>query len=297
MHPFAGAGRVGHLTNERIDMAEMTQDPAAVDALKQVHRGTWAAGDYPGVATYIDEVLPRHLLERVRIEPGQDVLDVATGTGNTALRAAKAGARVIGLDLTPELFEAARRRATEWDVQVEWMQGDAEALPFEDESFDRVLSTVGVQFAPRHEVAARELARVCKPGGVIGLVNWTPSGLIGRMFGVLGRYMPKPPAFASPPPKWGDEEHVRSLFAGTGIELEFERGVNPWRFESSEALMKFWETQYGPTLKAREKLTADGQWQACRADLVAVFDELNIATDGTLHVDAEYVVIVGRKPA
>jgi len=270
-------------------------EEAALAQLKQVHRATWAAGDYAKVAEMIDEVPPRHLLDRVGIESGHEVVDVATGSGNVALRAAAAGARVVGLDLTPELFEDARRRAADWGVQVDWLQGDAEDLPFEDGAFDRVLSTFGVQFAPRHAEVARELARVCRPGGVIGLVNWTPEGQVGKLFAILGRYLPAPPAFASPPPKWGDEGHVRGLFAGTGVELEFERGVNPLSFESSEDYVAFMEGNYGPTVKARERLSGEGRWDECRAEIVSLMDELNTATDGRMHVDAEYLLIVGRK--
>jgi len=166
---------------------------------------------------------------------------------------------------------------------------------FEDGAFDRVLSTFGVQFAPRHAEVARELARVCRPGGVIGLVNWTPEGQVGKLFAILGRYLPAPPAFASPPPKWGDEGHVRGLFAGTGVELEFERGVNPLSFESSEDYVAFMEGNYGPTVKARERLSGEGRWDECRAEIVSLMDELNTATDGRMHVDAEYLLIVGRK--
>src|SRR5688500_9762655 len=179
----------------------------AVEDLKRTHRATWAAGDYAAVAEQIDEVPPRDLLERVAIRPGEEVLDVATGTGNVALPAAAAGAQVIGLDITPELFDTARLRAAKKGVNVVWLEGDAEALPFDDESFDAVLSVFGVQFAPRHEVVAEELARVTRPGGRIGLVNWTPSGLIGELFKIMGRYLPAPPDYASPPPRWGDEEH------------------------------------------------------------------------------------------
>ena len=185
---------------------------------------------------------PRDLLARVEISAGQDVLDVATGTGNVAIRAAAAGAQVVGLDLTPELFETARRRAEAHDVTVDWLEGDAEDLPFDDDRFDRVLSTFGVQFAPRHEIVAQELARVCRPGGLIGLVNWTPEGQIGELFKIMGRYMPAPPDYASPPPLWGSEEHVRGLFAGSGVELEFARGLNPWRFDSAEHWVVFMET-------------------------------------------------------
>ena len=171
--------------------------------LKKAHRATWAAGDYAAVARHIDEAPPRDLLDRVDVRPGQDVLDVATGTGNVALKAAPAAARVVGLDLTPELFAVARQRAEEQGVVVEWVEGDAEELPFADASFDHVLSVFGVQFAPRHEVAAAELARVCRPGGNVGLVNWTPAGLIGELFTILGGYLPAPPDFVGPPPLWG----------------------------------------------------------------------------------------------
>lgn len=275
-----------------------TTDELAVAELKETHRATWAAGDYASVAEIIDDIPPRHLLDRVGIEPGQEVLDVATGTGNVALRAANAGARVVGLDLTPELFDAAARRAAEWGVEVEWLHGDAEDLPFADGRFHRVLSTFGVQFAPRHEIVARELVRVTEPGGAIGLVNWTPQGQIGRLFGILGRYLPPPPAFASPPPKWGDEEHVHALFAAADprVELEFERATTPWRFASSEAYVGFMETAYGPMLKARQRMTPEGTWEQCRAEIVALMDELNVATDGTLRVDKEYLLTIARVP-
>jgi SAM-dependent methyltransferase len=263
--------------------------------LKQAHRATWAAGDYPAVAEHIDAVPPRDLLNRVAIAPGEDVLDVATGTGNVALRAAAAGARVVGLDLAPELFLAARRREAEYRVSVEWIEGDAEELPFVDALFDHVLSVFGVQFAPRHDVVAAELARVCRPGGHVGLVNWTPTGLIGELFSIMSGYLPAPPAYASAPPLWGSETHVRGLFAGTGVELTFARGHNPWRFASAEHWVVFMETAYGPTLKARERLTAEGRWDACRAELVAMAERRNEATDGTLLMRAEYLVAVGQK--
>jgi SAM-dependent methyltransferase len=269
----------------------------AVADLKRVHRATWAAGDYAAVAEHIDEVPPRDLLDRVDIRPGQDALDVATGTGNVAIRAAAAGAQVVGLDLTPELFDTARRRAADAHVAVDWVEGDAEDLPFDDERFDRVLSTFGVQFAPRHAIVAQELARVCRPGGIIGLVNWTPEGQIGELFKIMGRYMPPLPDYASPPPLWGSEEHVRKLFAGTGVEFEFARGLNPWRYDSAEDYVTFMETHSGPTVKARERLTAEGRWQDCRAEIVAMAERRNEATDGSLLMHAEYLIAIGRKAA
>jgi len=265
-----------------------------VTDLKRTHRATWAAGDYAAVAEIIDEAPPRDLLARMDITPGQAVLDVATGTGNIALRAAAAGAQVVGLDLTPELFEAARRRAVTYDVAVDWIEGDAEDLPFEDQSFDRVLSAFGVQFAPRHAIVAQELARVCRPGGRVGLVNWTPSGQVGELFKIIGRYMPPPPEYASPPPLWGSEEHVRELFADTPLEFEFARGFNPWHFDSAEHYVVFMESHYGPTLKARERLTAEGRWEECRSEILAMAERRNQATDGSLQFEAEYLVAVGH---
>lgn len=266
-----------------------------VDDLKRIHRATWAAGDYAAVAEAITEEVAPKLLDRVGIDPDQTVLDVATGTGNVALRASAAGASVTALDLTPELFETARRRAHELGVEVAWVEGDAEELPFEDGTFDRVLSAFGVQFAPRHEVAARELARVCKPGGVIGLVNWTPEGQIGELFAIMGRYLPPPPSYVAPPPLWGSEEHVRELFRDTGVEPGFERATTPLRFDSAEHYVSFMETCYGPTLKARERLTTEGSWDDCRRDIVEMMDRRNEATDGSLLVPAEYLVVVARK--
>jgi SAM-dependent methyltransferase len=265
--------------------------------LKQTHRATWAAGDYAAVAEHIDDVPPRDLLDRIGVLAGKDVLDVATGTGNVALRAAAAGANVVGLDLTPELFATAWRRMDEWGVAVDWVEGDAEELPFEDESFDAVLSVFGVQFAPRHQVVARELARVCRAGGRIGLVNWTPEGQIGELFRIMGRYLPAPPSYAAPPPLWGSEPYVRGLFAGTGVELRFARGRNPWRFRSAEEFVSFMETNYGPTLKARERLSAEGRWQECREEIRAMAERRNEATDGSLLTHAEYMVAIASRRA
>jgi SAM-dependent methyltransferase len=266
----------------------------SITDLKSAHRATWAAGDYASVAELVDEVPPRDLLERMALSPGLRVLDVATGTGNIAIKAAASGADVVGLDLTPELFETARRRAAAAGVTVDWVEGDAEELPFEDGSFDRVLSAFGIQFAPRHEVVAGELARVCRGGGLLGLVNWTPEGFIGELLGIIGSRMPAPPEFASPPPKWGSEDHVRALL-GDAFELEFARGLTPWEFDAAEDWVAFMETRYGPMLKARERLTADGVWDECRAEIVAMAERRNEATDGRLLIRSEYLVVTGRR--
>src|SRR5262249_30679276 len=160
--------------------------------------------DYPAIAQHIAAGPVSDALAAAHVGPGTRLLDVATGSGNVALAAADQRARVVGLDLVPELLDVARSRAVAAGADIDWVEGDAEALPFDDSSFDSVTSVFGVQFAPRHQVTADELVRVCRPGGTIGLVNWTPEGLIGAMFGIMGRYMPAPPAFATAPPLWGD---------------------------------------------------------------------------------------------
>jgi SAM-dependent methyltransferase len=266
-----------------------------LDDLKRIHRATWAAGDYAAIAEAItDGAVPKHLLARVGVGMGDRVLDVATGTGNVALHAAESGASMTGLDLAPELLESARGRARDLGLSVAWVEGDAEELPFEDASFDHVLSAFGVQFVPRHAVAARELVRVCKPGGLIGLVNWTSEGQVGDLFRIMGRYLPAPPPYASPPSLWGSEAHVRTLFDGREVDLEFERATTPLRFDSAEHYVSFMETYYGPTLKARERLTSEGRWEDCRREIVDMMDRRNECTEGRLLVPAEYLLIVGR---
>jgi SAM-dependent methyltransferase len=264
-------------------------DPAA--ELKLAHRATWAAGDYPSVAQHIADGPVHNALDAAQVQPGARVLDVATGSGNVALVAAETGASTVGLDLVPELLDVARSRAAAAGVEIEWVQGDAEALPFPDGSFDSVTSVFGIQFAPRHQVTADELVRVCRPGGTIGLVNWTPEGLIGQMFQIMGRYLPAPPAFASAPPLWGDEQHVRELFADHDVSLSFTRATNLFAFDTVEAYQTFFEERYGPTIKAQEKLAPQGSWEDCRAELRELFERLNTATDGSCRIEAEYVAI------
>lgn len=264
--------------------------------IKATHRATWEAGDYAAIAELIDESPPGDLLARVPVGPRQSVLDVATGTGNVALDAAARGATVVGLDLAPTLLHVARARADELAVDVQWVVGDAEALPFEDNRFDRVLSVFGVQFAPRHAVAAGELVRVCRPGGEIGLVNWTPESPVGEMFEILKGYLPAPPAFASPPPLWGDEDYVRELFADAPVELEFTHGSTPFRFDSGEHFVTFFETHYGPLVKARERLSVDGTWDECRTRIARLMDDHSVADD-RLDAPSEYLITVARKRA
>jgi SAM-dependent methyltransferase len=265
-----------------------TSTTDAVAALKRVHRDTWADGDYPAVAELIDDTPPAAVLDAVDVA-GRRLLDVATGSGNLAIKAAAAGANVTGLDLVDELLDVARDRAETRGLAVEWVQGDAEALPFADDSYDIVTSVFGVQFAPRSAVVAGELVRVCRPGGTIVLVNWTPDGLIGQLFRTMGRHMPPPPDFVTPPPRWGSEDHLHELFDPAG-EVEFTYAMNPFRFDTLEGYMDYFERNYGPTKRAKEKLQAEGRWDALREDLRALYTRMNSADDGTLHIDAEFVV-------
>ena len=257
-------------------------------ALKQGHHAVWAAGDFAEIAKLSAEV-GELCAERAGAGPGVELLDVATGTGNVAIPAAVAGARVVGLDLTPELFGAARERAAAAGVDVEWIEGDAEALPFDDASFDRVTSAFGVMFAPRHAIAAEELVRVCRQGGRFVLATWPIDGMIGELFDLIASFMPEPPDWASPPALWGDERHVRALFAGLGIDLSFERRVVSPRAESPEAYVAHYERYFGPVITARAALEPEGRWDELRSDFVDLVGRYH--RDG--RVNQEYFLIEG----
>jgi len=265
-----------------------------VQALKEVHRKTWASGDYARIAELVTDVGER-VVERAGVRPGSDVLDVAAGTGNASIPAARAGAHVIASDLTPELFTAGRRRASEAGVEIEWLAADAEDLPFEDERFDYVLSSLGVQFAPRHAVVARELVRVCRNGGTIALGNWAADGYIGRIWTIMGPYLPPPPDYASPPAGWGRTEHVGQLFAEYPIDLSSERFALDFEADSPETFVDTLADYYGPLLQARNKLTAAGRWDALRDDLIALSNELNADGNGHFRAPSTYLVTLARK--
>ena len=258
-----------------------------LDQMKQGARATWAAGDYPSIAARMLWPMGERVVRRMGIAPGEEVIDVACGTGNAAIRAAQAGARVVGVDLTPELFDAGRRLAADAGVEIEWLEGDAEALPVADARFDAALSVFGCMFAPRHRHAAAELARVLRPGGRLCVTAWTPEGYMGRFFRTLGGHLPPPPPFAEPPLLWGSEEHVADLFAGTGVEVEFAREtLEPPQFPTVEEEIEFSTTRFGPMIMARRLLEPQGRWDALLADVRDLLEHAE---------PAEYLVTTGRK--
>ena len=267
---------------------------AEIQALKEAHHKTWASGDYARIAELVTDVGER-VVERAGVRAGSDVLDVAAGTGNASIPAAAAGAHVIATDLTPELFAAGRRRARRAGLELDWIAADAEDLTFEDERFDYVLSSLGVQFVPRHEVAASELVRVCRPGGTIALGNWAADGYIGRFWSIMGPYLPPPPDFASPPAGWGRREHVEKLFAEYPVDLTFERYALDFEFDSAEAFIDMMADFYGPLLQARAKLSADGRWDTLRNELIVLSTELNTASGGGFRAPSDYLITLARK--
>jgi SAM-dependent methyltransferase len=257
-------------------------------------RETWAAGDWPDLAQYIQEVSDV-VVEQLGVGEGDDHLDVATGSGNAAITGAERGAKVVGLDLVPQLLEAARRRAAAAGLEVEWVEGDAASLPFEDDSFDRVTSVFGSMFAPEHERAAAELVRVTRPGGAVGVTAWTPEGLNGQMLATLGRHLPPPPPELKPPILWGDEDHVRGLFqASDGVDVSCERRTVSFEADSTEDWVDYFEDALGPVVMARAALEPQGKWDEARSELVELYERYNEAKDGGLRAPAEYLLTTVR---
>jgi SAM-dependent methyltransferase len=267
-----------------------------VSGIKQGQRMMWSTGNYPEVARRIESVAEL-LAERAAAGPGVEMLDVATGSGNVAIAAAQRGANVTGLDLTPELLEAARRRAAEADLDVRFIEGDAEELPFESDSFDRVTSCFGVMFAPRHERAAGELTRVVRSGGTIAITAWTPESLIGRTFRTVGSFMPPPPAELKPPVSWGNEGHVRHLFGDSGAELSLERRTVTFTHDSPESWLEYDERILGPAIMAKSALEPQGRYGELREEMIKLYQDVNEAEDGTFRAQAEYLLTVARMPA
>ena len=238
----------------------MTITDEADVALKSKHRAVWASGDYGAVADQVIPSLGPELVRATRVQATERVIDVAAGTGNAAVPAARAGARVVATDLTPDLLDQGRAAADGLDLAIEWREADAERLPFADGEFDVALSCVGVMFAPHHQQAADELVRVVRPGGRIGLISWTPQGFIGQLFATMKPFVAAPPPGASPPPLWGDEDHVRGLLGDrvTGVEA-VRRDLVVDRFTTAEEFRDFFRDRYGPTLMAYRANAEDGE--------------------------------------
>jgi SAM-dependent methyltransferase len=264
-----------------------------MSALKTKLRATWIAGDFGEIARFYTKDA-ENFINRLNLKPGMKVLDVACGTGNLALPAARAGADVTGVDIAPNLVEQARENANREGLNVQFDEGDAEALPYADASFDVVVTMFGAMFAPRPELVAAELKRVCRPGGVIAMANWTPSGFLGQMFKIIAGHV-TPPAGMPSPMMWGVEENVRARL-GEGISgMETTLQKVHWVFPFSPAeVVEHFRTYYGPTQKAFGTLDESKQ-AALRKDLEQLWSKHNQATDGTTVVDAEYVQVIATR--
>ncbi|WNG94820.1 class I SAM-dependent methyltransferase [Mycobacterium sp. ITM-2016-00318] len=276
----------------------MTTVEADDRELKAKHRALWASGDYPAVAAELIPAFGPELVRACGVKSGDRVLDIAAGSGNAAIPAAETGAIVTASDLTPELFAAGRRIAAARGVELEWAEADAEALPFADDSYDVVMSSVGVMFAPHHQAAADELIRVCRPGGTIGLINWTPQGFIGNLFKTMKPYAPPPPPGASPAPLWGDEDHVRELLGDRVTDLELRRQkVLIDHSATPEEFREYWKRNYGPTIAAYRFNAEDAERVAALdRDFLAFLTEWNSSTEpGATAYEAEYLLVTARK--
>ena len=242
-------------------MTDTTTDARDVDRqLKARHRAIWALGNYPDIAEKLTFDLGRVLVAAAGIEPGARVLDVAAGSGAVAVPAAEAGGRVVAADLTPELFGAGRAYAAARGVEVEWQEADAEALPYADNTFDAVLSSLGVMFAPHHRASADELVRVCRTGGTLGLLSWTPDGFIGQLFAALRPYVTPPPEGAQPPPLWGSEIHLADLFDHRTTPVLSEKRMLPVAlYPDAASFRDHFRAAYGPIVAAYRRVADDPQ--------------------------------------
>lgn len=265
-----------------------------MESLKGRLKATWMAGDFDKIAQVI-AAGGAEFIKRLQIKPGARVLDVACGTGNLSFPSAQAGAIVTGVDIAPNLLATARKRMQAEGVQVQFDEGDAEALPYADAAFDEVVTMFGAMFAPRPELVASELARVCRSGGRVAMANWTPTGFIGQMFKTTSWHVP-PPNMSSPPPSpmlWGDEATVRERLRENFSNLQFTRQMLSFNFPfAADKVVEFWRIYYGPTNRAFEALQADPEKQsALRHDLEQLWTEYNQATDGTMRVESEYLEV------
>lgn len=262
--------------------------------LKERHRRLWALGDYAAVADQVIPALGQVVADAGGASPGRRVLDVAAGSGNASLPAARAGADVVALDLTPELLEVGRRASEREGLTLTWVEGDAEALPFQDGEFDDVISCVGVMFAPDHQRCADEMLRVLRPGGTLALASWTPTGFVGRLFGTMKPYVPAPPAGFTPPPLWGTEAHVRELLGDRVDEVRTETARLPvGAFADAAQFRDFFRRHYGPTVAAYAGLAQEpDRAAALDADLLALAAAHDL---GGGRMDWEYLLVTARR--
>jgi len=270
--------------------------PTADEQLKARHRGMWAAGDYPSmVETFLLPLGPA-LVDACGVKTGMRVLDVAAGTGNASIPAAERGASVVASDLTPELLEAGRDRAKSAGVDLDWKEADAEHLPFPADGFDVVMSCIGAMFAPHHQEVADELVRVCRPGGTIGLLSWTPGGMIGSLFRTMGPFAPPPPPGAAPPPLWGSEDHVRALFGDRVSFSTLERRVlEVTAFQHPLDFGEHFKARYGPTITTRafaQGNQRDGEFDEALAQFCR---DSNLGTEEQARFELEYLLTVGTR--
>ena len=274
--------------------ATQTPQAAPVDfaAIKSRQQGAWSSGDYAVVGTTL-QIVGEELCEALDLRAGQKVLDVAAGNGNVSLAAARRWCDVVSTDYVPALLDRGRERAEADRLGIEFRVADAESLPFADKSFDAVVSTFGVMFTPDQDRAAAELMRVCKPGGKIGLANWTPDGFIGQLFKTLGKYLP-PPAGAKSPALWGTRARIMEMFGTAVASIKAEPRNFMFRYRSPEHFLDVFKTYYGPTLKAFAALDEAGQ-RGLSNDLLALIGRMNRAEDGTMVVPSEYLEIVITK--
>jgi len=260
-----------------------------ISVLKAKMREAWMAGDFGVIARYA-EAAEQEFVTRLKLAPGARVLDVACGTGNTAIPAARAGSIVVGVDIASNLIAQARERARETGVTAEFREGDAEKLDFPDAAFDVVISVFGAMFAPRPERAATELLRVCRPGGTIAMGNWTPSGFVGKMFALSAKHVPPPPGIPAPS-LWGDENVVRQRLGSGARHIQCTRVMCDFRYPFPPAqVVQLFRDYFGPTQVAFSKLDAKGQ-TAMATDLERLWNEQNQATDGTTLIPAEYLEV------
>ena len=268
---------------------------AGTESYREQARATWSSGDWDRFAELITPV-GRLVVDRIGVQPGLRLLDVGTGSGgNVAIPAAQLGADVTGLDVTPELFEHARRRAAQAGVEVTWVEGDAQELPFADASFDRVTSTFGAMFAPDHERAAAELVRVCRPGGRIIMTTWVNDGFIGELFTLTGSFLPAAPPGVQSPPLWGVRSHINDMFQAAGVTPFLDRQIVNFDFASVDDAVTQYADHFGPFVSARAALEPTGRWEgflAAFGDLVARFDS---ASDGGARIRSDYFVIAVQR--